>query len=103
MFNKQKRIKMVQVKNVIGSSRFPHPAGYTSWLDYWEKQTGCQATHCFALDCRKWTNGLVGAHVQKVDSLDKHYYIVPLCEPCNHRTDAFWVDESALVPVPSNL
>lgn len=31
---------MTRVKNVSGSSRFAVPNGYSSWLDYWEKQTG---------------------------------------------------------------
>lgn len=26
----------MKVKNVSGSSRFPKPAGFDSWLDYWE-------------------------------------------------------------------
>lgn len=28
-----------------------------------------------------------GCHVQKVDSTDQKWYIVPLCDACNHRTD----------------
>ena len=29
----------MRVKNVNGSGRFSAPAGYRSWLDYWEKKT----------------------------------------------------------------
>ena len=39
----------------------------------------------------------------KVNSYDRHYYIVPLCYSCNARTDEFYVSETDLVPVPSNL
>lgn len=93
--------RMVLVKNVNGSDRFLRPAGYASWLDYWERQVRQRATHCFAFDCNR--TDLVGAHVQLANSSDRHYYIVPLCEKCNHRPDTFFVEESALIPVPSNL
>lgn len=94
---------MIKVKNVNGSSRFNCPSGYASWLDYWERKIGKTAYRCSAIDCRKFgRNNLVGAHVQKVGSFDRSWYIVPLCYGCNNRTDEFYVDET-LVPVPSNL
>lgn len=88
------------VKNIIGSSRFPKPTGYTSWLAYWEAQTGYKAFFCSADGCTR--TDLVGAHVQKANSDDKKWYIVPLCTSCNQRTDTFNVT-ATLVPVPSNL
>jgi len=91
---------MTLVKNVNGSSRFSAPAGYDSWLDYWEKQTGEKAYYCSALDCNN--TDLVGAHVQKANSDDRSYYIVPLCNACNQREGNFYVS-AKLVPVPSNL
>ena len=78
----------MRVKNVSGSSRFPAPRGYNSWLEYWEKQSG--------------RHDLVGAHVQKVNSADQSWYITPICKSCNSRTDEFDVCWP-LVPVPSNL
>ena len=91
---------MTRVKNVIGSSRFPAPLGYSSWLDYWEKKTGTRKSICGASDC--CNHDLVGAHVQKVNSIDKKWYITPICSRCNQRTDEFDVIWD-LVPVPSNL
>lgn len=88
------------VKNVSGSSRFPKPTRHSSWLAYWEEKAGYKALFCTASGCIK-TN-LVGAHVQKVNSSDKSWYIVPLCTGCNQRTDDFEVN-TTLVPVPSNL
>lgn len=93
----------LKLKNVNGSSRFSSPAGYNTWLDYWEAKSGKNASRCSATDCHqsgRWN--LVGAHVQKVYSYDNSWYIVPLCRGCNTRTDEFYVDET-LVPVPSNL
>lgn len=96
-------IDMTKVKNAKGTDRYPRPAGYDSWLDYWEKQTGRRAIRCSATDCHLYgRSNLVGAHVKKVYGGDNHCYIVPLCRPCNTRTDEFYVDEE-LVPVPSNL
>ncbi len=88
------------VKNVSGSSRFPKPRGYNSWLDYWKAQTGENPYYCSADNC--WGTNLVGAHVQKAYSNDQSWYIVPLCTSCNQRTDTFNVS-ATLVPVPSNL
>ncbi len=90
---------MTRIKNVVGSSRFPAPSGYESWLDYWEKKTGIKKSICGASGCSNTV--LVGAHVQKVNSADKSWYITPLCTKCNQRTDEFDVHWD-LVPVPSN-
>ena len=90
----------MRVKNVIGSGRFSAPAGYRSWLDYWEKKTGSKAFFCSASNC--FSSNLVGAHVQKANSTDNRWYIIPLCSSCNQRTDTFEVS-GTLVPVPSNF
>ena len=90
---------MTKVKNVVGSSRFPAPSGYSSWLDYWEKKTGTKKSICGVSGCSK--KELVGAHVQKVNSTDQKWYITPICGDCNKRTDEFDVVWD-LVPVPSN-
>ena len=94
---------ITRVKNVNGSSHFANPAGYDSWLDYWEDKSGKTAKRCSATDCHLLgRSNLVGAHVQKVNSYDNNWYIVPLCRGCNNRTDEFYVEET-LVPIPSNL
>ena len=90
----------MKVKNVSGSSRFAVPYGFSSWLDYWEKQIGTKKHTYGAKVCSN--SDLVGAHVQMANSNDKRWYITPLCKACNQRTnelDVFW----NLVPVPSNL
>lgn len=90
----------MKVKNVSGSSRFPKPAGFDSWLDYWEYHSKKSAYFCSASGC--FRKDLVGAHVQKANSTDNKWYIVPLCSGCNQRTDTFDVS-AELIPVPSNL
>jgi len=88
------------INNVVGSSRFVKPKGYSSWLDYWVTQTRQAVFFCPA--CYQSRDALVGAHVQKAYSGDNRWYIVPLCPSCNKRTDTFNVS-TTLVPVPSNL
>ncbi|OUO56765.1 hypothetical protein B5F78_08845 [Bacteroides sp. An279] len=93
---------MIKVKNANGTSRYDAPAGYDTWLEYWEKKSGKTAWRCSATDCHKiGRTNLVGAHVKKVYGGDNHSYIVPLCRKCNMRTDEFYVDEE-LIPLPSN-
>lgn len=90
----------MRVKNVNGSGRFSAPVGYRSWLDYWEKKTDSKAIFCSASNC--FGGNLVGAHVQKANSTDNSWYIIPLCSSCNQRIDTFEVS-GTLVPVPSNF
>ena len=100
----------MKIKNVKGSSKVsPNPpAGYESWLDYWEKNFGQ------TLDPDKWYDcpgcgkniqrkNFDGCHVQKVDSTDQKWYIIPLCDSCNHTKDEPDVDADLLIDVPSNL
>lgn len=84
------------VKNLNGTSDNRVPYGYSSWLDYWEKKTGKKAGECG--HC--YEKAYVGAHVQKANSSDKSWYIVPLCYKCNQKpsTEEFTVYED-LVPV----
>ncbi len=73
------------VKNLHGTSDNNPPAGYSSWLSFWEDKTGRKAREC----CRCGSyNNLVGAHVQKVYG-SKEWYIVPLCSACNKTESEF--------------
>jgi hypothetical protein len=89
---------MIKVKNLHGTAgRVPN--GYDSWLDYWETESGQRATKCMRVGCNVTGRAnLVGAHIKKADSYDNSWYIVPLCQADNMRTDEFYVYEP-LVPV----
>lgn len=67
-----------------------------SWLEHWGKfNTGtCYAILCAACDCNNFAE--VGAQVKKYRSADTHWYIVPLCSECNHRTDFFDIGDAPL-------
>ena len=75
--------------------------GKRDGIDYW-----CKHRYKVYV-CASCGNGcchdLVGAHVQKVNSNDKKWYIVPLCKSCNQKNEPFNVDDDMLVPVPSNM
>lgn len=100
----------MKIKNVKGSSKVSPkaPSGYTSWLNYWEtiaefpfeqeKKYKCPA--CGKAYEREHFDG---CHVQKDNSTDKKWYIIPLCDSCNHRADTFEVNVKLLKDVPSNL
>ncbi len=86
------------VKNVNGTSGML-PRNGDSWLEYWERETGKRAYFCHRQGCMEFGHdNLVGAHVKLVGSTDNSWYIVPLCQGCNHTDDNFWV-EGPLVPV----
>ena len=100
----------MKIKNVKGSSKVsPNPpSGYDSWLDYWEQNYGWYFDHSKTYKCPAcgksfYRKNFDGCHVQKAYSTDQKWYIMPLCDSCNHRKDTPDVDESLLIDVPSNL
>ena len=86
------------VHNLRAGAR-PAPAGYSSWLDYWEKRSGRKASFCHRNGCMSLATD--GAHVQLVSGGDE-WYIVPLCHPCNTQFGASFGVEGPLVPVNPN-
>lgn len=98
------------ITNVTGSSRFSKPNSTygNSWLNYWERQIDFFLAKDKYYKCPICGNPYLrenfdGAHVQKVSSLDKHWYIIPICDSCNHKNWKFDINQDLLVPVPSNL
>lgn len=86
-----------KVHNLQEGSR-PVPAGYRSWIDYWEKATTQKARWCHNVDCflQPATDG---AHVQLDDPSNRKWYIVPLCHNCNCDFGAHFVVCGPLVNV----
>lgn len=100
----------MKIKNVIGSSKISKnaPKTNTCWRDYWESRFGYELEEGVMYECPACGNGVTkehidGCHVQKVNSIDKSWYIVPLCDSCNQKTGELDVDETLLVPVPNNV
>ena len=100
----------VFIHNVKGSSKISQkpPFPYDSWLQYWEGVSGIKIEPNTLYNCPGCGKAITrmnfdGCHVQKVGLVDRSWYVIPLCDSCNHRIDMFSVDENLLVPVPSNL
>lgn len=69
----------MKVTNVNGTSQ--HACSCGSWLDHWKKFSRQSVTYCAVNTCVG--KDLVGAHVQKDDSADQSWYILPLCTKHN--------------------
>lgn len=57
-----------------------------NWVDHWKKHSKNKIAICSSVGC--YNTDVTGAHVKKIDS-DHDSYIIPLCEPCNDRTEEF--------------
>lgn len=66
------------------------------WLDIWKERTGYKGNPpCGRKGCNR--DATLGAHVIKVDSDDRSWYLLPLCDSCNKLDDAF--EKKADIPV----
>jgi hypothetical protein len=91
-------MSFIDVKNKKGSAYKDPPAGYSSWLDFWEKKKGKKADVCEVMSCKG--NPDVGGHVIKSGEGGKEY-ILPMCFKCNNKPEdeVFKAWENDLVPV----
>jgi hypothetical protein len=86
----------MKVKNLNKSSSGKR--GQEDWLGLWEKHAGQNAWICSVQGCIR--RPTVGGRVQKDNSTDRNWYVIPLCGPCNERHGedlAIW-DEARLMP-----
>jgi hypothetical protein len=74
----------IDVKIKKGTANNNPPAGYTSWLDFWEKNKGKKATVCEEMLCSGSPD--VGGHVIKAGEVGKEY-ILPLCHEHNNKPE----------------
>lgn len=74
---------MSRYKNLNGTSNSTPPYGCSSWKDYVRKKLGYWPSQCSCLTCSRPAE--VGAHVIKVDSYDRRWFIAPLCSYHNNQ------------------
>ena len=72
------------VKNINGTSKHNPPAGYSSWLEFWEDRTNLSNVSCSSINCGSIAD--VGAHIIRTDVLSNNWYIIPLCISCNNKS-----------------
>ena len=77
-------MSFIEVKNKKGTADKTPPAGYSSWLDFWEKKKGKTATECEVFGCQG--NPDLGGHVIKAGEGSK-VYILPMCSACNNKPE----------------
>jgi hypothetical protein len=73
----------MEVKNINGTVQNTCKCG--SWLEHWENFSG-QSLPIYCSDSLCTQKPEVGAHVQKANSADDSWYIVPLCKAHNGKT-----------------
>jgi hypothetical protein len=72
----------MKVKNINGTSQNTCKCG--SWFRHWKEFGGKALTlYCCVSSCSNLVE--VGAHVQKYDSTDDRWYIVPFCKEHNAK------------------
>lgn len=79
-----------KVKNINGTGQKTCKCG--SWLAHWEKFSRQTTKFCVEVSCIK--TDLVGAHVQKANSTDTNWYILPLCRDHNKDTGVVEVSDN---------
>ena len=89
----------MKVKNINGTTGRKSPDNM-SWLEYYMQKAGWTFEPlCCGCNCIEKSR--VGAHVMKVDSRDKKWYIVPMCyDHNNQRGETLEIDDIELVPLP---
>jgi hypothetical protein len=96
----KERRKTVEVKNINGTSDNICRCG--SWLEHWKKFSGqaipvcCPETTCIG-------KPELGAHVQRDNSADTSWYIVPLCRKHNGETGKSLTISDSVTLVSANI
>lgn len=85
----------MKVKNLKGTG--DNTCSCKGWLNHWLNTTGETSlpNFCGELSCTETPTD--GAHVIKVDSKDKDWYIVPLCHKHNESVDEFELYAGAIL------
>ena len=84
----------MKVNNINGTSENKCSCG--SWLEHWKKYSGqLFPNYCSERSCTKKPE--VGAHVQKDNSYDNSWYIIPLCGEHNKQAKSLDVSDSTVL------
>lgn len=79
-----KKFEVITVKNINGTTG--HKCKCGSWLKHWENfSVKNLPSECSVSSCTQKPED--GAHVQKDDPNDRHWYIIPLCKTHNKQAD----------------
>ena len=88
------------VTNINGTSDNICKCG--SWLAHWKNYSGQELpTYCPESSCIQKPE--VGAHVQKGNSTDKSWYIIPFCKKHNGKAGETLTVSDTIKLVPANV
>jgi hypothetical protein len=91
---------MTKVKNINGTSEHFVKCNCGNWTEHWYKFGGIpNPAFCRELTCM--VEKPEGCHVQKADSMDESWYIVPLCSNHNKSNLVLEISEGTVL-VPAN-
>ena len=91
----------MKVESSTRTARWEKPScKCKTWIEHWAKNTS-EKYPSVCPGCGKEVSNVSdwdGAHVRRVDSSDKTYYITPLCSSCNSKSELeFDVESEYLV------
>lgn len=99
-FNPLPKVEYEAVINLNGTT--DHDCGCPTKLRHWCKLSGLAIpSYCSVEHCLRPT--ALGAHVLKENYLDRDWYLVPMCEVCNHKREVLRVPSYALIPARTSL
>ena len=76
----------MKVKNINGTSEHNVKCKCGSWIEHWKNFSNAKlGDYCYEKSCTKKPE--FGAHVQKVESNDNDWYIIPFCPGHNNVRD----------------
>ena len=84
---------MAKIRNINGTSE--NNCKCLNWLKHWEKFANKTAKFCSESSCIG--KDIVGAHVQRDNSSDMKWYIVPLCQTHNKSKISLEILSTTLV------
>jgi hypothetical protein len=90
----------MKVKNINGTS--DNTCKCLSWLEHWKKFSG-QSVSNYCPESKCTQKPEVGAHVQKDNSTDTNWYIIPLCKSHNKQTSESLDVSDAVKLVSANV
>ncbi len=82
-----REISLMKLKNLKGTSK--NTCHCDSWLAHWLEYSGADSLPNYCGESTCTSKPEVGAHVIKVNSTDKDWYIVPLCKKHNKEDEEF--------------
>ena len=90
----------MKVTNINGTSDNTCLCG--SWLKHWENYNSAGQSKPILCPACGIHLVEVGAHVQKYNSSDEKWYIVPLCKSCNNKSSNTILDVGSCALAPAS-